>query len=62
MIIRALVIFLLMFVSACTTIYHNEVQDDPSWAPSYPAEENSRVDNSGSIYNRSEERRVGKEC
>jgi len=51
MIIRALALLFFLSISACTTIYHNEVQDDPNWAPSYPAEENSRVDNAGSIYN-----------
>lgn len=41
---------LIILLSACTTIYHNEIQDDPNWAPSYPVEEGLQNINSGSIY------------
>ena len=51
MVIRLLIISSIISLTACTTIYHNEVQDDPDWAPSYPAEENPSLHNSGSIYN-----------
>ena len=51
MISRLLVLVASFSLTACTTIYHNEVQDDPSWAPSFPAEESSLITGSGSIYN-----------
>ncbi len=52
MIYRSFLLFGLLLVSGCTTIYHHEYQDDPKWAPSYPEEE-SQVVQSGSIYNES---------
>ena len=51
MIARLFIFILLGALSACTTIYHHEIQDDPNWAPSYPDEEGAEANNSGSIYN-----------
>lgn len=51
MILRLFIIFLFMLLSACTTIYHNEIEDDPNWAPSYPVDETLQINNSGAIYN-----------
>ncbi|MEP1740020.1 MAG: flagellar basal body L-ring protein FlgH [Kangiellaceae bacterium] len=49
---KSLIISLLVLISSgCTTIYHNEIEDDPNWAPSYPVEAPSNAQNSGSIYN-----------
>lgn len=38
-------------VSACTTIYHHEQQDDKDWAPAIPQDFNSQQNPTGSIYN-----------
>ncbi len=51
MISRLFIIVLLGLLSACTTIYHHEIEDDPNWAPSYPRDEAIEVNNSGAIYN-----------
>ncbi len=47
-------LFLISFclsISACTTVYHREIENDPNWAPSYPVEVDLINRNSGSIYN-----------
>jgi flagellar L-ring protein precursor FlgH len=49
--LRIVSFIILLMISGCTTIYHNEKQDDPEWAPSYPVEEDAQNQNSGSIYN-----------
>lgn len=49
--LRLLIITVSLSLSACTTIYHGEVQDDPDWAPSYPMDDSLDNQNSGSIYN-----------
>ncbi len=51
MITRLLIMVAIALLSGCTTIYHNEKQDDPNWSPSYPDEAPSNLNNSGSIYN-----------
>lgn len=44
-------VVLLISVGGCTTVYHQEKQDDPYWAPSYPVDDTATSSNSGSIYN-----------
>ena len=51
MINRLFILVLLGLLSACTTIYHHEKEDDPNWAPSYPQDEALEINNSGAIYN-----------
>ena len=51
MIKRLFILVLLGLLSACTTIYHNEIEDDPNWAPSYPQDETLVLNTSGAIYN-----------
>ena len=51
MILRLFTVFLFTLLSACTTIYHNEIENDPNWAPSYPVDETLEINSSGSIYN-----------
>ncbi len=48
---RPLFFILFGLLSACTTMYHNEFQDDPNWAPSYPLDAALQTNNSGAIYN-----------
>jgi len=51
MLVRILVLIPVFLLSACTMVYHNEIQDDPNWAPSYPEGESTMNNSSGSIYN-----------
>ncbi len=51
MIFRLSTVVVFVLLSACTTIYHNEIEDDPDWAPSYPVGEALEINRSGSIYN-----------
>jgi len=51
MFLRLFTIALVTLLSGCTTIYHNEIEDDPNWAPSYPVDETFETVSSGSIYN-----------
>jgi len=51
MILRPFALIVILSLSACTTIYQNQKQDDPDWAPSFPEFPDNEFDNSGSIYN-----------
>ncbi len=51
MIARLLFLSFFSLLSACTTIYHSEHEDDPQWAPSYPEDDTLELNKSGSIYN-----------
>ncbi len=48
---KMIVIIYSLILSGCATVYNNEIQDDPNWAPSYSDNYSEQQNNSGSIYN-----------